>query len=121
VRFVLEVVSEADPWFEQGASANLFAGRFRNFVVARCRGQGLNLTASELDLIDSWFAGADQVSVPLPASSLAAQQQLSAPTAPQQAQPAPANGTVYSEQIADPADVIPGEEFPRIIRSRLRG
>ena len=26
VRFVLEVVSEADPWFEQGASANLFAG-----------------------------------------------------------------------------------------------
>ena len=41
VRFVMDVVSEADPWFEQGASANLFAGRFRNFVVARCRGQGL--------------------------------------------------------------------------------
>ena len=58
VRFVLEVVSEADPWFEQGASANLFAGRFRNFVVARCRGQGLNLSADELDLIDAWFAGA---------------------------------------------------------------
>lgn len=57
VRFVLEVVSEADPWFEQGVSANLFAGRFRNFVVARCRGQGLNLTAEELDLIDAWFAG----------------------------------------------------------------
>lgn len=58
VRFVLDVVSEADPWFEQGASANLFAGRFRNFVVARCRGQGLNLSADELDLIDAWFAGA---------------------------------------------------------------
>ncbi|HZT47440.1 MAG TPA: NYN domain-containing protein [Hyphomicrobiaceae bacterium] len=57
VRFVLEVVSEADPWFEQGASANLFAGRFRNFVVARCRSQGLNLSADELDLIDAWFAG----------------------------------------------------------------
>src|SRR6185312_13686904 len=57
VRFVLEVVSEADPWFEQGASANLFAGRFRNFVVARCRGQGLNLSVDELDLIDAWFAG----------------------------------------------------------------
>ena len=57
VRFMLEVVSEADPWFEQGASANLFAGRFRNFVVARCRGQGLNLSADELDLIDAWFAG----------------------------------------------------------------
>ena len=47
VRFVLEVVSEADPWFEQGASASLFAGRFRNFVVARCRGQGLQLSADE--------------------------------------------------------------------------
>src|SRR5262249_35712259 len=57
VRFVLEVVSEADPWFEQGASANLFAGRFGNFVGARCRGQGLNLSADELDLIDAWFAG----------------------------------------------------------------
>src|SRR5207302_2007365 len=57
VRFVLEVVSETDPWFEQGASTNLFAGRFRNFVVARCRGQGLNLSADELDLIDTWFAG----------------------------------------------------------------
>ncbi len=58
VRFVLEVVSEADPWFEQGASANLFAGRFRNFVVARCRQQGLNLSADEIDLIDAWFGGA---------------------------------------------------------------
>jgi len=26
-------------------------------VVARCRGQGLNLSADELDLIDAWFAG----------------------------------------------------------------
>src|SRR5262249_51053013 len=65
VRFVLEVVSEADPWFEQGLSANLFAGRFRNFVVARCRGQGLNLSADELDLIDAWFAGG---SLPPPAA-----------------------------------------------------
>ncbi len=64
VRFVLEVVSEADPWFEQGASANLFAGRFRNFVVARCRGQGLNLSADELDLIDAWFAGGSPTQTP---------------------------------------------------------
>jgi hypothetical protein len=57
VRFLLEAVSEADPWFEQGASANLFAGRFRNFVVVRCREQGLRLSANELDLVDAWFAG----------------------------------------------------------------
>ena len=58
MRFVLDVVSEADPWFEQGASSNLFASRFRNFVVARCRGQGLSLSADEIDLIDAWFGGA---------------------------------------------------------------
>ncbi len=66
VRFVLEVVSEADPWFEQGASIALFASRFRNFVVARCRGQGLNLSLDELDLIESWFTvpGTSQRSAP---------------------------------------------------------
>ncbi|MEM1371304.1 MAG: hypothetical protein AAGG72_03635, partial [Pseudomonadota bacterium] len=60
VRFILEVVSETDPWFEQGASSELFAGRFRNFVVARCRSQGLQLSADELDLIEAWFSSAPQ-------------------------------------------------------------
>lgn len=63
VRFVLDVVSEADPWFEQGASATLFAGRFRNFVVARCRTQNLRLSAEELDLIEAWFAGGDPAAI----------------------------------------------------------
>ena len=75
VRFVLDVVSEADPWFEQGASANLFAGRFRNFVVARCRSQGLSLSADEVDLIDAWFAGG-------PAGGGAAARQVTAPQRP---------------------------------------
>lgn len=56
IEFVLEVISESDPWFEQGASPALFAGRFRNFVVARCRAAGLSLAVEELDLIDAWFA-----------------------------------------------------------------
>lgn len=69
-RFILEVVSEADPWFEQGASANLFASRFRNFVVARCKRQGLKLTATELDLIEAWFTGSGHKGVaPRPAPS----------------------------------------------------
>ncbi len=55
IRFVIDVISESDPWFEQGKTANLFASRFRNFVIARCRSQGLNLTAGEIDLIDAWF------------------------------------------------------------------
>ncbi len=140
VRFVLEVVSEADPWFEQGASANLFAGRFRNFVVARCRGQGLTLSADELDLIDAWFAGGT-----LP-------QSMSAPKAAQKAAtPAYQAPAVQASQTAPPATEerapqrwwslddgrshtaeqrtanqspsahAQGDEFPRIVRTRLRG
>ena len=82
VRFILEVVSESDPWFEQGASANLFAGRFRNFVVARCRGQGLNLSADELDLVDAWFAGGNMPAAPQPQAAQATRAPASAGTAP---------------------------------------
>jgi NYN domain len=81
VRFILEVVSESDPWFEQGASANLFAGRFRNFVVARCRGQGLNLSADELDLVDAWFAGGNMPPAPQPQAAQATRSAASRPAA----------------------------------------
>jgi hypothetical protein len=57
VQFILDVVSEADPWFEQGASPDLFAGRFRNYVVATCRQAGLQFSLEELNLIDAWFLG----------------------------------------------------------------
>lgn len=128
-RFVLEVVSEADPWFEQGASANLFASRFRNFVVARCRTQGLNLSADEIDLIDAWFGGA-------PASQRIAQQAspASAPAVrtaatepqgyrtPASAQQQPADRwSAQAPQSPPLFDAEDEEEFPRIIRSRLRG
>ena len=136
VRFVLDVVSESDPWFEQGASANLFASRFRNFVVARCRSHGMALTAEELDLIEHWFAGAAALQAPV-------QQQI-APAAPQQAAPqpqraaaaAPAAGAPisgaqpdrwWSLDTAQGGDTLgqtqPGtsDDFPRIIRTRMRG
>ncbi|MEL6374426.1 MAG: hypothetical protein AAFR04_10705 [Pseudomonadota bacterium] len=77
VRFILEVVSEADPWFDQGISPTLFAGRFRNFVVARCRSQGLNLSLSDLDLIEAWFAGGPEA----PAQSEPARQRIGAQAA----------------------------------------
>ena len=137
VRFVLEVVSEADPWFEQGASANLFAGRFRNFVVARCRGQGLNLSADELDLIDAWFAGG---TLPQPQATHAPPPRLrrrpSAPAAlpapPGIAAPAP-SGLARWWSSGDSRKEAPetrggspaqsrgeAEDFPRIVRTRLR-
>jgi hypothetical protein len=142
VRFVLEVVSEADPWFEQGASANLFAGRFRNFVVARCRGQGLNLSADELDLIDAWFAGG---TLPQPLHARSPQgPHGGAPTpsapppsgSPQPQQPAASGGgrwwsfddgrsqpTVETSRAVQPTAQArggEGEDFPRIVRTRLR-
>lgn len=129
VRFVLEVVSEADPWFEHGASANLFAGRFRNFVVARCRGQGLNLSADELDLIDAWFAGGtmpQNMTAPKPPAK----------SAPAHTEPPQSEGrgagrwwslddgrahTMDQPPAAQGSDHAHGEEFPRIVRTRLRG
>jgi hypothetical protein len=138
VRFVLEVVSEADPWFEQGASANLFAGRFRNFVVARCRGQGLNLSADELDLIDAWFAGGTlpQPVIPRAASPHGAGPMPSAPPPSAGApQPATSGGGRWwsfddgrsqptAEATRAPQPTLQargeGEDFPRIVRTRLR-
>lgn len=130
IRFVIDVVSETDPWFEQGASAKLFAGRFRNFVVARCRSQGLNLSADELDLIDAWFAGA-----PTQAQRAPARPQQPAPThqqaaPPQQAMPAaeaaPAADRWWNttpspaDHFGAPQDDLGSDEFPRIVRRNIR-
>jgi hypothetical protein len=138
LRFILEVVSESDPWFEQGASANLFAGRFRNFVVARCRSQGLNLSADEIDLVEAWFsAQAPQQASRAPAYGRPAQQaaaQAPAQPAPQQQpaaqQPPPAERWWSLEEgrqhIAEQRSNYgqqgeTDDEFPRIVRTRLRG
>jgi NYN domain len=136
-RFALEVVSEADPWFEQGATANLFAGRFRNFVVARCRSQGLNLSADELDLIEAWFAGNAPMATarapvtgspgagraPVASGHMSSGHEeldqgrrgeghMQARAPRQEANPLP-----YQEAPSDPTT----DDFPRIVRTRLRG
>lgn len=56
-QFVLDIISEADPWFEKGISPPLFAERFLNAVVARCRSNGLILNQREYDLVAAWFTG----------------------------------------------------------------
>jgi len=113
VRFVMDVVSEADPWFEQGASANLFAGRFRNFVVARCRGQGLKLSADELDLIEAWFVGNGAQPSARAAATAPAYQ-------PPQNDVPRATAGMPSGNAARTADEFASDEFPRIVRTRLR-
>jgi hypothetical protein len=130
VRFVLEVVSEADPWFEEGASADLFASRFRNFVVARCRGQGLNLTADELDLIDAWFLGAGMAQrLTARGGPVRATPALAGPSAtaagPQPLGLESRDGRSWSADDAQALDEVAGastvDELPRAARSRLRG
>jgi hypothetical protein len=130
LRFILDVVSESDPWFEQGASASLFASRFRNFVVARCRSQGLSLSSDELDLVEAWFSAQ-------PPQQRAPAYGRTAPPPPAAQQPAPAAPPPAQDrwwtmepnaaQISDQRAGLPGpegsldDEFPRIVRSRLRG
>jgi uncharacterized LabA/DUF88 family protein len=132
VRFVLDVVSEADPWFDQGASPSLFASRFRNFVVARCRGQGLNLSADELDLIEAWFAAPvtqqqQQRAASAAAAGAAGQpsrqpQSMSATVAPQGAeQPEAGRQGWWNYEDGSQANADQNDDYPRIIRTRIGG
>ncbi|MBA2125751.1 NYN domain-containing protein [Hyphomicrobium methylovorum] len=137
LRFIYDVVSESDPWFEQGSSAGLFASRFRNFVVARCRSQGLNLSVDELDLVEAWFSAPHQSAARAAPSygrgnaAPQAPQQRAAPTSAA----APQSGDkwwnleesrqhVAEQREAERANAYPQnqaeEEFPRIVRSRFR-
>ena len=124
------MVSESDPWFEQGASAGLFSSRFRNFVVARCRSQGLNLSADELDLVDAWFSS--QVQSQAANYGRAAPAQQPAPAPQTSGPPAPQGERWWSleegrqhiaEQRSHGSYGAPEEdvEFPRIVRRGLRG
>ena len=145
-RFILEVISEADPWFEQGASSNLFASRFRNFVVARCKGQGLQLSATELDLIEAWFTGAaprvaalkkaapeQQRAVQAPAPKQTPQVQPHSQPSRQQGAAAPASQQDWfaHEHRRQPAHAETeqtdfgrysesSDDFPRVLRTRNR-
>ncbi len=132
IRFIIDVVGKQDPWFEQGASALVFASRFRNFVIGQCQDDGMQLSADEIDLIDAWFAGgsvADQSvaqasSEPMPAHAT--------PPEPQQEADLPLGERTarwWQETTAPRADdylaAIPGDndrpdEFPRIVRNRLK-
>ena len=140
LRFIYDVVSESDPWFEQGTSATLFASRFRNFVVARCRSQGLSLSADELDLVEAWFSAPQP-----PAATRALPYSGRAPAPPAQSAPiskphAPAPNAgeqwwsleegrqhIVEQREAEQKELNPyaqnqsEEEFPRIVRSRFRG
>ncbi len=134
VRYVLDVVREADPWFDQGVSAPIFASRFRNFVVSRCRAQGMHLSVDEIDLIDAWFAASVvarrqngvHAAVSPPQPTAAPERYASAPPALASARAVDssdhwrdqASATRTSEPAADPFDEF--GDMPRIVRSRVQ-
>ena len=130
IRFIIDVVGEQDPWFEQGASALVFASRFRNFVIGQCQDAGMELSADEIDLIDAWFAG----------GSVADQSVAQAGTEPTPAHATPPEPKPEADlgertarwwqettgpRVDDDLAAIPGDndrpdEFPRIVRNRLK-
>lgn len=126
IQFIVDVISEADPWFEQGASANLFSGRFRNYVVARCRKANMQLSSEELDLIDAWFVG------PVAARDMGQENDAhaSGPTGGNAPTEQYDQGQSYAEeaqqqamQVADNGAYNTGgqpNEFPRIVRAQGR-
>jgi len=98
-RYVLDAVTEGDPWLDQGTSATLFAKRFRNHVVRRCKEYGLNLSASELDLIDAWFAATPKSDHEVRSTS----QQPSAAVSGDGAQPATSHAALPAQRQAPAA------------------
>lgn len=123
VQFVLDVVSEADPWFEQGVSPDLFSGRVRNYVVAKCRQNGVQLSSDELELIEAWFIGVPMTETSPEQHSL---NQLKA-SLEQQARAVVGAGGITNTVDAQAAEAPPSydyednAQFPRIVRQHLNG
>ena len=140
VRFVLDVVSEADPWFDQGASPSLFASPLPQLrrgalprpgtepvgrrarpdrgvvrrarrpaaVPRRCRtGRPRAITAAAAGDDRLWSdAGSRRRQAPVPA------QDRRSLVEPRRRPP---------DRVRNSATGTGGDEFPRIIRTRLRG
>lgn len=124
IRFIIDVVGEQDPWFEQGASALVFASRFRNFVIAKCQEAGMQLSADEIDLIDAWFAGgaaSEQQEDSEAAAPKADASDKSLPLGERTARWWQETTGGVSEKPLEPVSANDGDdEFPRIVRNRLK-
>jgi len=123
-QFVLDIISEADPWFEKGISPPLFAQRFMNAIVARCRNNGLHLTNKEYELVAAWFTGNTkslyhQQSVPQLDHQPAQEAQWILPVGQEETirQPVQQLRDPYVDPFNPPQDLTSKEkELPRIFR-----
>ncbi len=144
LRFIIDVVSTGDPWFETEVSGPIFAARFRNFVIQRCQAAGMELSSDEIDLIDAWFGGeaANAADEARDTQNAPESNAAEATPAPEPADPAshPAIGGTqapfgdrtaawWEETRAATAEDLAtagandsgGDDFPRIVRNRFRG
>ena len=125
IRFIIDVVGKQDPWFERGASAIVFASRFRNFVIGQCQAAGMSLSSDEIDLIDAWFAGGGNDE----AASRAVAEEPAVAGAPGGQAPLQEKTEKWWEETAGgkAGDMAlsgandTSDDFPRIVRNRLRG
>ena len=131
IRFIIDVVGEQDPWFEQGASATVFASRFRNFVISRCQEAGMQLSADEVDLIDAWFASgitpteqeaapAEDRTIGYGAPAAAQSDDNNSPLGERTARWWQETSSPREGELAMAGDNDRTEEFPRIVRNRLK-
>lgn len=94
VSFVLDAVDEIDPWLEHTRSPAAVARAYRDFVFAKCRQAGVQLTDDEHQLVQVWF-GASQWSP--------AQPGISPAPAPAASQQRPTLGRDVRSYMSEPA------------------
>ncbi len=109
VSFVLDAIDEIDPWLEHTRSPAAVARAYRDFVLAKCRHAGVQLTEDEYQLVQVWFgasqwspAGQNTVNVNGPAPH--------APPAPQRAQLSREARSYMAEPVLSPPD--PRSDIP---------
>ncbi len=97
VSFVLDAVDEIDPWLEHTRSPAAVARAYRDFVFAKCRQAGVQLTDDEHQLVQVWF-GASQWSPGQPSIN-----QAPSPVASQQRPALGRDGRSYMSEPALPS------------------
>ncbi|MBU2532096.1 MAG: NYN domain-containing protein [Alphaproteobacteria bacterium] len=128
VRFIIDIIGKQDPWFEQSVSALVFASRFRNYVISACQDSGMQLSADEVDLIDAWFAGGAGEAEDAATRTATGVSRVEARGGDTGQNPLGERTARWWQETAGQRDsdlAVAGdndgaEEFPRIIRNRLK-
>ena len=106
VSFVLDAIDEIDPWLEHTRSPAAVARAYRDFVLAKCRHAGVQLTDDEHQLVQVWF-GASQWSA------------VGQPTPEASSQPRPAPSPQRAPLSRDPRSYLSEPASPPRTRAAI--